>query len=88
MLAKRIVVLRKKAARKNDLERLDDFATIERIDRRHCLLVDQLLRLNAEGPGPWQDAKAEVAKLVDDVCASIEESMMRLDRSAGGGRPT
>ena len=88
MLAKRIVMLRQKATRKNDLERLDDLATIERLERRHRLLVDQLLRLNAEGPGRWQDAKAEVAKLVDDVCASIEESMMRLDRSAGGGRPT
>jgi hypothetical protein len=50
------------------------------------LLVDQLRRLDAEGPGHWQDAKAEVAKLVDDICASMEESMMRLDRSAGRGK--
>ena len=87
MLAKRIVTLRKKAARKGDLERLDDLATIERLDRRYQLLVDQLHRLDAEGPGLWQDAKAEVAKLVDDICASIEESMMRLDDSARHGKP-
>ncbi len=87
MLAKRIVTLRKKAARKGDLERLDDLATIERLDRRHQLLVDQLHRLNAEGPGLWPDAKAEIAKLDDDICASIEESMMRLDHSAGHGKP-
>lgn len=84
MLAKRIVVLRKKAARKSDLERLVDLGTIERLERRHRLLVDQLYRLDAEGPGPWQDAKAEIAKLVDDICASIEDSMMRLDHSALG----
>jgi hypothetical protein len=87
MLAKRIVTLRKKAARKGDLERLDDLATIERLDRRHSLLVEQLHRLDAEGPGLWQDAKAEIAKLVDDICASIEESMMRLDHSADHGKP-
>jgi hypothetical protein len=46
-----------------------------------------LRRLNAQGPGRWQDAKAEVAKLIDDICASIEESMMRLDRSAGRDKP-
>jgi uncharacterized protein with von Willebrand factor type A (vWA) domain len=86
MLAKRIVTLRKKAARKGDLERLDDLATIERLDRRHRLLVEQLHRLDAEGPGLWQDAKAEIAKLVDDICASIEESMMRLDHSADHGK--
>jgi len=86
MLAKRIVTLRKKAARKGDLERLDDLATIERLERRHRLLAEQLHRLNAEGPGLWQDAKAEVAKLVDDICASVEESMMRLDDSAGHGK--
>ena len=87
MLAKRIVTLRKKAARKGDLERLDDLATIEQLDRRHSLLVEQLHRLDAEGPGLWQDAKAEIAKLVDDICASIEESMMRLDHSADHGKP-
>lgn len=82
MLAKRIVMLRKKAARKGDLDRLVDLGTIERLERRHNLLVDQMRRLDAEGPGPWQDAKAEVTKLVDDICASIEDSLMRLDRVA------
>ena len=86
MLAKRIVVLRKKAAGKKDLDRLVDLGTIERLERRHHLLVDQLRQLDAEGPGPWQDAKAEVAKLVDDICASIEDSMMRLDHFAGRGK--
>lgn len=86
MLARRIVVLRKKAARKSDFERLLDMGTIERLERRHKLLVDQLRKLDAEGPGPWQDAKAEVAKLVDDIWASIEDSMMRLDRSVGHGK--
>lgn len=85
-LAKRIVILRKKAASKNDLERLIDLGMIERLERRHDLFVDQLRRLDAEGPGPWQDAKAEVAKLVDDICASIEDSLMRLDHSAGRGK--
>lgn len=87
MLAKRIVALRKKAARKGDLERLDDLATIERLDRRHQMLVDQLHRLDAEGSGRWQNAKAEIAKVIDDICASIEESMMRLDHDAGRDRP-
>lgn len=82
MLAKRIIILRKKSARKGDLDRLVDLGTIERLERRHSLLVDQLRQLDAEGPGPWQDAKAEVAKLIDDICASIEDSMMRLDRFA------
>jgi hypothetical protein len=86
LLARRIVVLRKKAARKSDFERLLDMGTIERLERRHKLLVDQLRKLDAEGPGPWQDAKAEVAKLVDDIWASIEDSMMRLDRSVGHGK--
>jgi len=87
MLAKLIVTLRKKAARKGDLERLDDLATIERLDRRHQMLVDQLHRLDAEGSGRWQNAKAEIAKVIDDICASIEESMMRLDHDAGRDRP-
>jgi hypothetical protein len=87
LLAKRIVTLRRKAARKSDLERLGDLGTIERLDRRHQLLVEQLRQLNAQGPGRWQNAKAEVAKLIDDICGSIEESMMRLDRSAGRDKP-
>lgn len=86
VLAKRIVVLRKKAAHKSDLERLLDLGAIERLERRHHLFVDQLRRLDAEGPGHWQDAKAEVAKLIDDICASIEDAMMRLDHSAGRGK--
>lgn len=83
MLAKRIVLLRKKAARKGDLGRLVDLGTIERLERRHRRLVDQLLRLDTEGSGVWQNAKAEVTELVDDICASIEDSMMRLDHFAG-----
>jgi len=88
MLAKRIVILRRKAARKNDLDRLDDLAMIERLDRRHRLLVDQLHRLKAGGSGRRQKAKAEMAKLIDDICASIEDSMMRLDRAMGRGKST
>lgn len=87
-LAKRIVILRKKAARKNDLDRLDDLAMIERLDRRHRSLVDQLHRLKAGGSGRRQKAKAEMAKLIDDICASIEDAMMRLDRAIGRGKPT
>src|SRR5579864_2219288 len=88
MLAKRIVILRRKAARKNDLDCLDDLAMIERLDRRHRLLVDQLHRLKAGGSGRRQKAKAEMAKLIDDICASIEDSMMRLDRAMGRGKST
>jgi hypothetical protein len=88
VLAKRIVMLRNKAARKNDLERLDDLAMVERLDRRHQLLVDQLHRLTVGSSGRRRVAKAEMAKLIDDICASIEEAMMRLDRAAGRGNPT
>jgi hypothetical protein len=88
MLAKRIVLLRKKAVRKNDLDRLDDLAIIERLDRRHRLLVEQLHRLKAGSSGRRRKAKAEMTKLIDDICASVEDSMMRLDRAIGRGKPT
>jgi len=84
-LTRRLVALRKKAARKADVERLSDLSDIERLEHRRALLVEQLRRLDAEGPGHWQNAKAGLARLVDDVFAAIEDAMLRLDHEAGRG---
>ena len=84
-LARRIVTLRKKAARKADMERLADLNDIGRLEHRLALLVEQLRSLDAQGPGRWQNAKAGLAKLVDDVFASIEDGLLRIDRDAGRG---
>jgi len=87
-LTRRLVTLRKIAARKPDSERLSDLSDIERLEHRHALLVEQLRRLDAEGPGRWQNAKAGLARLVDDVFAAIEDAMLRLDHEAGRGAGT
>src|SRR6476646_8084626 len=84
-LARRILTLRNKAARKGDVERLADLSDIERLEHRPALLVEQLRRLDAEGVGHWQSAKAGLAKLVDDVYASIEDAMLRRDHRTGHG---
>jgi hypothetical protein len=82
-LTRRLVTLRKMAARKPDSERLSDLSDIERLEHRHALLVEQLRGLDAEGPGRWQNAKAGLARLVDDVFAAIEDAVLRLDHEAG-----
>ena len=80
-LAERIVNLRLRATQEGELDRIKDLGEIEQLERRHKLLSDELQALNAEGPGHWQNVKAEIEKRIDDVAGTVEEFIIRLDRA-------
>jgi len=80
-LAERIVNLRQGMTQESGLDRIEDLGEIEQLERRHKLLSDELQALNAEGPGHWQNVKAEMEKRIDDVTSTVEEFIIRLDRA-------
>ena len=80
-LAERIGNLRQGATQESGLDRINDLGEIEQLERRHKLLSDELQALNAEGPGHWQNVKAEIEKRIDDVAGTVEEFIIRLDRA-------
>ncbi len=78
-LATRIAELRQKMSEAAPREKIEEFAEIEELERRHKVLEGRLRELNGEGPGFRQDTKAEIEKLADDLSGTVEDFVTWVD---------
>jgi hypothetical protein len=80
-LSARIAKLRQQMIHMTKPAQIEDAGELFELERRYSLLKDQLDRLDSEGAGFRQDVKAEIETMTSDVEATIEDSMIRLDRA-------
>jgi uncharacterized small protein (DUF1192 family) len=80
-LAARIAKLRQQTVHITKPAQIEDAGELVELERRYGLLKDQLDRLDSEGAGFRQDVKAQIETMTSDVEATIEDSMIRLDRA-------
>jgi hypothetical protein len=79
-LVDRTALLTLRWERAAGLERFRAFQEIERLERRKRALKGRLEQLEHAEPGLWQDIKADLQAVADDLRGGIERWIERLDR--------
>jgi len=78
-LAERIATLRHTMSKAAGAEKIEEHAEINELERRYKFLEGGLEELNRQGEGFRQNMKAEVEKVADDLSATLEDWIMKLD---------
>jgi predicted nucleic acid-binding Zn-ribbon protein len=78
-LAARIRTLRDKMERAEGLQRIEELAEIDQLERRYKLLQSRLDELNREGKGFRHGLRNELEKLSYDLSGAVEDFIIRID---------
>jgi hypothetical protein len=78
-LMRRIILLKARWERTDGVEKFRIFREIERQERRERMLRHRLVELEPQGNGVWQDIKADVRAVLDDLPDAIERWIELLD---------
>jgi predicted nucleic acid-binding Zn-ribbon protein len=79
-LSERIGELKRKMNRADSVTRIEMMGEVLQLEQREKVLEAQLRKLDGEGPGLRQNLKAEFDKIADDLAASVQDFIIRLDR--------
>jgi hypothetical protein len=79
-VAERTAVLTLRWERAAGIEKFRILQEIQRLQRRKRALEDRLRQLEAGEAGLWQDIKADLQAVIDDLRGGIERWIERLDR--------
>jgi hypothetical protein len=79
-LAERIGELKRKMARADALVRIEMMGEVLQLEERERQLELRLGKLNGEGNGVRQRLRAEAEKIADDLAASVQDFILRVDR--------
>jgi hypothetical protein len=78
-LTGRAAMLRLRWEHAAGVERFRTFREIQRLERRARMLQDRLRKLDGEENGLWQDIKANVQSVTDELPNGVERWIERLD---------
>jgi len=88
-LAARIGELKRKLATAKGRERVEETGEIEELEIRHKNLLDRVQKAKIEGQGFWEDARAELEGMADDLVETVEDFILWADTDyASGKKPT
>jgi len=79
-LAQRIGELKRRMNRADASTRIEMMGEVLQLEERERDLAEQLRKLDGEGAGLKQSLKAEFEKIADDLAASVQDFIIRLDR--------
>jgi len=79
-LAERIGELKRKMTRADAVVRIEMMGEVLQLEERERLLELRLGKLNGEGNGVRQRLRAEAEKIADDLAASVQDFILRVDR--------
>ncbi len=82
-LRTRIERMRGKLFAAKDAERVEEFAEIKELEKRRAALADRLRKRERETPESRQGAGEELEAMADDLTATIEDLVIRLDARDG-----
>jgi hypothetical protein len=78
-LMRRLILLKARRERTEGVEKFRIFREIKRLERRERMLVDRLQEIERQENGFWQDIKADVRAVLDDLPGGIERWIELLD---------